>query len=247
MHGRGGRGGGPDRGARGQSTPPLRAPPAPCAASRRSRTAPCRRAPCRAPPRACCPRCGPQPRSCPARPCRGSQAPCPAWMCVCVGGVCGQAGLGVPSAVSKGRAARGAPQEGRGTRAGCRRRHARGAAARAGALALGQALDGVRAHGAIVAAGGHHHLGLHHVGVHARLGVVVQGHQRPGGEGRRGKRVTMGGVAQAVSGGHGQHAAGAAARVRASRRAGQAACRAQRGRGAALPRAAGHGRARTSW
>jgi hypothetical protein len=33
----------------------------------------------------------------------------------------------------------------------------------------GEALDAVRAQGAVVAAGRHHHLGLHHVGVHAAL------------------------------------------------------------------------------
>ena len=39
----------------------------------------------------------------------------------------------------------------------------------------------VGAHGAVVAAGGHDHLSLHDVGVHAGLGVVVQGHQGPVG------------------------------------------------------------------
>uniref|UniRef100_A0A804NGZ8 Uncharacterized protein n=1 Tax=Zea mays TaxID=4577 RepID=A0A804NGZ8_MAIZE len=43
-------------------------------------------------------------------------------------------------------------------------------------------LDAGGAEGPVVAAGADHHLGLHHVGVHARLRVVVHGHERPVGD-----------------------------------------------------------------
>lgn len=46
---------------------------------------------------------------------------------------------------------------------------------------LGQTLDGVGTHGAVVAAGGDNHLCLNHIGVHAGLGVVVEGHKGPVG------------------------------------------------------------------